>query len=182
MPKSPTESMIGIMATNPREGYTHHPPAHPMSEVYVIGPKTRDQRPETPTTPDSQEAQSAQNPERLKTAAAAGATNESTNRLCIIDSGAGTSTGPAPPTENAGWRPATIEYCTDVVWLGEDEGLRVQAAQGKGAPEQPYKPNKWIAAWHAQGGRVECMCVKVNLVPGPQFWVLATGAHGIGHK
>jgi hypothetical protein len=26
------------------------------------------------------------------------------------------------------------------------------------------------------------MCVKVNLVPGSHFWVLATGAHGIGHK
>ena len=26
------------------------------------------------------------------------------------------------------------------------------------------------------------MCVKVNLVPGSHFWMLATGAHGIGHK
>jgi hypothetical protein len=26
------------------------------------------------------------------------------------------------------------------------------------------------------------MCVKVDLVPGSHFWMLATGAHGIGHK
>jgi hypothetical protein len=26
------------------------------------------------------------------------------------------------------------------------------------------------------------MCVKVDLMPGSHFWVLATGAHGIGHK
>ena len=26
------------------------------------------------------------------------------------------------------------------------------------------------------------MCVKANLVPGSHFWMLATGAHGIGHK
>jgi hypothetical protein len=26
------------------------------------------------------------------------------------------------------------------------------------------------------------MCVKANLMPGPHFWMLATGAHGIGHK
>jgi hypothetical protein len=26
------------------------------------------------------------------------------------------------------------------------------------------------------------MCAKVNPVPGPHFWMLATGAHGIGHR
>jgi hypothetical protein len=41
---------------------------------------------------------------------------------------------------------------------------------------------KWIIAWHVAGGRVECMCVKVDLVPGSHFWMLATGAHGIWHK
>ena len=99
-----------------------------------------------------------------------------------IDSGAGPSTGPAPLTGN-GWRPATTEYCTDVEWLGEDEGLRVQAAQGKAV--RAAIRAKWIIAWHVQGDRAECMCVKANLVPvvpGSHFWMLATGAHGIGHK
>jgi hypothetical protein len=54
--------------------------------------------------------------------------DNSPNRLCIVDSGAGTSTGPVPLMKN-GRRPDTIEYCTDVVWLGKDEGVRVQAAQ-----------------------------------------------------
>jgi hypothetical protein len=138
----------------------------------VIGPKTRD----TDYTRFTGGSISA---EWLKTAAAAGTTDESTNRLCIIDSGAGTPTGPAPPTGN-GWRPATIEYCTYAVWLGKDEGLRVKAAQGKAV--RAAIQAKWIVAWHVQGGRVECMCVKVNPVPGSHFWMLATGAHGIGHK
>jgi hypothetical protein len=66
------------------------------------------------------------------------------------------------------------------IWLGKDEGLRVQAAQGKAV--RATIQAKWIIAWHVQGGRAECMCVKVNLVPGHHFWLLATGAHGIGHK
>ena len=139
----------------------------------VIGPRTRD-------TDYTRFTGGSLNVERLKTATAAGATNESTKRFCIIDSGAGTSTGPAPAGTEKGRRPATIEYCTDVVWLAKDEGLRVQAAQGEAV--RATAQAKWIVAWHVQGGRVECMCVKVNLVPGSHFWMLATGTHGIGHK
>ena len=76
----------------------------------VIGPKTRD----TDYTRFTGGAISA---ERLETAAAAGTPDNSPNRLCIVDSGAGTSTGPAPFMRN-GRRPDTIEYCTDAVWLG----------------------------------------------------------------
>jgi hypothetical protein len=136
MSKSPTEGMIGIMATSPREGWkvAHIGPPPPPGGLGphtatagvggVIGPKTRD-------TDYTRFTGGSISVERLKTAAAAGATNESTKRFCIIDSGAGTSTGPAPPGTENGWRPAAIEYCTDVVWLGNDEGLRVQAVQGK---------------------------------------------------
>jgi hypothetical protein len=52
--------------------------------------------------------------ERLEVATSTGLPDNSPNRLCIVDSGAGTSTGPAPAMRN-GRRPDTIEYCTDVV-------------------------------------------------------------------
>jgi hypothetical protein len=142
MSKSPTESMIGIMATNLRTRGMHISPTHPPGDEAahagatgvggVIGQQTRD----TDYTRFTGGAISA---ERLETAAAAGTPDDSPNRLCIVDSGAGTSTGPAPLTGN-GWRPATIEYCTDVVWLGKDEGVRVQAARARRS-EQPYEPN-----------------------------------------
>jgi hypothetical protein len=79
-----------------------------------------------------------------------------------------------------GRRPDTIEYGTGVVWLGKDEGVRVQAAQGQAV--RATIRAKWVIAWHVAGGRIECMCVKVDLVPGSHFSMLATGAHGIGHK
>jgi hypothetical protein len=56
----------------------------------------------------------------------------------------------------------------------------VQAAQGKAV--RAAIRAKWVIAWHVTGGRIECMCVKADLGPGSYFWMLATGAHGIGHK
>jgi hypothetical protein len=95
------------MATNLRGGCTHHPPTHPPGDEAVhggaadvggvIGQKTRD----TDYTRSTGGSISAK---WLETAAAAGTTGESTNRLCIIDSGTGTSTGPAPLTGNV-WGP-----------------------------------------------------------------------------
>jgi hypothetical protein len=107
--------------------------------------------------------------ERLKTATAAGATNESTKRFCIIDSGAGTSTGPAPPGTGKGWRPATIEYCTDVVWLDKDEGLRVQAARtGQSSPgSHTGQMDRCVACARRQGRMHVCQgqpCARAPLL------------------
>ena len=122
-----------IETTHPPDGMTAH--AGLADVGGVIGPRTRD-------TDYTRFTGGSLNVERLKTATAAGATNESTKRFCIIDSGAGTSTGPAPSGTEKGGRPATIEYCTDVVWLDKDEGLRVQgAAQGKAVRAAIYRPN-----------------------------------------
>jgi hypothetical protein len=120
------------MATGLRESCTHHAPTHPPGDAAhesvadvggVICQHTRD----TDYTRFTGGAISA---ERLEAAAAAGLPDNSPNRLCIAGSGAGTSTGPAPLMRN-GRRPDTTEYCTDAVWLGKDEGVRVQTAQGK---------------------------------------------------
>jgi hypothetical protein len=147
MSKSRTKSTIGVMATNLWESCTHHPPTRQVvlrrtgggaADVGgVIGQQTRD----TDYTRFTGGAISA---ERLETAAAAGTPDNSPNRLCIVDSGAGTSTGPASLTGN-GWRPATTEYCTDVVWLGKDDRVRVQAAQGKAV--RATIRAKWIMEW-----------------------------------
>jgi hypothetical protein len=104
---------------NEPTGELHTSPAHPPGDAAhegvadvggVIGQQTRD----TDYTRFTGGAISA---ERLEAAAAAGIPDNSPNRLCIVDSGAGTSTGPAPFMRN-GRRPDTIEYCTDAVWLG----------------------------------------------------------------
>ena len=120
-----------IETTHPPDGMTAH--AGLADVGGVIGPRTRD-------TDYTRFTGGSLNVERLKTATAA-ATNESTKRFCIIDSGAGTSTGPAPSGTEKGCG-AQPRLSTAPMWYGlpKTKGCECKRHRAKQS-EQPYRPN-----------------------------------------